>query len=174
MPQFPLSALSPRSRLWVFPSDTGLGEDAASALLGEVDAFLPEWAAHGRALRSGRELYENRFLVVAVDEDRSAASGCSIDALTRKMRELGRLVGSSLVDHSKVWYRDDAGIVRCVSRSRFRMLAESGAIGPETPVFDTTFSNLGDMRSRGLERPAGKSWHARLTRGAWERGRSGT
>jgi len=61
-----------------------------------------------------------------------------------------------------VWYRDGESRIRSVMRGEFRQLAETGSVGPDTPVFDLTASTLGLIRSGGLERPASTSWHARL------------
>lgn len=160
-----LAELPADSRLWVFPSTAPLEEENQTCLLEEVDDFLAGWLAHGRPLKAGRELRHGRFLIVAVDEGDASASGCSIDALVGRLRELGALFGTSFIDHSKCWYRDEVtGGVRCVSRPDFRALAESGRVGPETRVFDTTLTSLRDLRQRGLELPARKSWHAGLLR----------
>ena len=109
-----------------------------------------------------RALTRDEDRLVGLDERTTGASGCSIDALMGRLGELEREFGFGLTDASPVWYRDGEGHIRSVTREDFRKLADSGTVGPETPVFDLTASSLGPIRSSGLERPASTSWHARL------------
>ncbi len=160
MPRVNFDDLPSHGRLWVFPSSRVLSDDEAGALLEAVDDFLEGWAAHGAPLRSGRNWVEGRFLVVGVDEDAEAPSGCSIDALVNQLRALGSEIGADLVDHGPVFYRDEDG-VQSTSRADFRAMVGQGHVGPETRVFDTTLTRIGDLRETGLERAAGDSWHAK-------------
>ena len=125
-----------------------------------MDAFLDGWAAHGAPLLSARDLVEERFLVVGVDEDATRPSGCSLDALVNRLEALCEARGVSLLDHAPVWYRK-AGEVRMISRAAFRVLAREGSVGPDTHVFDTSLTRLSELRAGGLERPARESWHGR-------------
>ena len=100
MPRITFDELPDHGRLWVFPASRDLTISEAETFMGAVDAFLDRWAAHGVPLRSGRELRDNRFLVVGVDVDAEAPSGCSIDALVNQLRQLGKELGVTVVDHS--------------------------------------------------------------------------
>jgi hypothetical protein len=160
MPRIDFSAVPDHGRVWVFPSSRRLSDAEAARLLAEVDGFLGTWSAHGAPLLSGRELREGQFLLVGVDVDAETPSGCSIDALVGRLRETGRELGLELVEHTPVWYRE-GDEVRMVSRADFRALAASGAVEPETRVFDTTHTRLSALRTQGLERPARESWHGR-------------
>ena len=161
MPRVPFEELPDHGRLWVFPAGRGLTETEAEAVLGTVDAFLASWSAHGAPLRSGRELVDRRFLLVGVDVDAEAPSGCSIDALVNRLRALGADLGLSLIDHAPVWFRADSGDVRTSSRKEFRVLAGEGAVSPSVSVFDTSLTRIGQARAGGLERPAAQTWHGK-------------
>lgn len=161
MPRVPFDALPDHGRLWVFPMSRPLSGDERSTLLDEVDAFLERWAAHGAPLRSARELVEDRFLLVGVDVDAEAPSGCSIDALVNNLVGIARERGFTLTDHGPVRYRDGDEI-REASRNAFRDLARDGSLGPDVRVFDTTLTRVGLLRSGGLERPARDSWHGKV------------
>jgi hypothetical protein len=158
----PLADLPDDARVWCFGADPEPGPDTAGRLLEEMRAFVSEWTAHRKALRAGVAWRSDRFLCVAVDESAAGASGCSIDALSDRLRELERELGVSLLDAAPVWYRDAAGTVRSVSRETFRALAARGEIGADTPAFDLTVATLGELRAGRLERPVRESWHARL------------
>jgi hypothetical protein len=161
MPKVPFEELPDHGRLWVFPASRGLTDAEAETLLGAVDDFLAAWSAHGAPLRSARELVERRFLLVGVDVDTEAPSGCSIDALVNRLRALGTELEVSLIDHAPVWFRTEEGDVRTATRREFRALVGEGAVGPSVVVFDTSLTKVGQRRQGGLERPAGETWHAR-------------
>jgi hypothetical protein len=160
MPRIAFDALPDHGRVWVFPASRPLDGEEADRLLREVDAFLDTWVAHGAPLRSGRELRDGTFLLVGVDEDASAPSGCSIDALVNRLDALGVVLGVRLIEHAPVWYRD-GGAVRVASRAEFRTLAREGVVDPDTRVFDTTLTRLSALRADGLERPAREAWHGK-------------
>lgn len=161
MPLVPFDSLSEDSRVWVFAADPALDDDRSNRLLELVDDFLRQWVAHGEPLTCGRKWRDGRFLIVGVDQNATAyASGCSIDGLYRKLAEFRTQTGASLLSHDRVFYRD-AGAVRAVSRDEFGELAASGAIGPDTIVYDTSITSLGEWRQR-FELPAAASWHRAL------------
>lgn len=160
MPRIDFQQLPDHGRLWVFPASRPLGSEERDALLGEVDDFLDGWAAHGVPLRAARDLHEDRFLLVGVDQDASAPSGCSIDALVGRLRALGSRLDTVLIEHGSVWYRD-GGEIRSVGRAEFKALAASGKVTPDTPVLDTTLTRVDDVRGGRLERPARESWHGK-------------
>ena len=154
----------PESRVWVFGTDRKLDEAEVSVLLGAVDDFLPQWAAHGTPLRSRRAWLRGRFLVVAADVKAALPSGCSIDALVRVVQGVEERIGARLVGGAAVWYQDREGRVRRATRPEFRALGRSGEVTFETVVFDTSVTALGDVTAGRWEGPAGERWHAALLR----------
>ena len=130
-------------------------------LLGEVDAYLSQWKAHGAPLTTGRDWREHRFLTIAVDTTDAAASGCSIDGLFRVLQGLSGQLGTSLVGGGRVYYRDANGEVACVGRAAFGDLAVQGKITRDVMIFDTTVPTLGVWRER-FETPAAGAWPGAL------------
>jgi hypothetical protein len=161
MPRVPFDELPDHGRLWVFPAGRDLADAEAEAFLGAVDEFLSTWRAHGAPLRSARKLVERRFLLVGVDEDAEAPSGCSIDALTNRLRALSDQLGVSLIDHAPVWFRSPSGDIHTQARQDFRVLAKEGAVSAEVSVFDTSLTRVGQERAGELELPAARSWHGK-------------
>jgi hypothetical protein len=164
MPIVPFESLPDSSRIWVFGSDRPVTGDAATRLLAEVDQFLEEWRAHDQPLRCGRLWSDNRFLVVGVDQSDANASGCSIDGLFRRLQQLEREIGARLVGSGRVYYRDHSGVAQSVARADLDDLVARGELGPDTAVFDTSITDLGEWRER-FERPARKTWVGELLAG---------
>lgn len=158
MPPASFDALPGDARIWIFAADRPLEPGERERITGAVDGFLETWNAHGTPLRGAREWRYDRFLLVGVDESAAPPSGCSIDALVRVFKELERELDVALLDRSPVWYRD-GGRIECVSRSEFRELASSGAVGPETVVFNGSVTRMDELREGGWELLAGESWH---------------
>ena len=160
MPRVSFDELPPDARVWIFGAERPLVETERARVLDEVDAFIGQWAAHDVPLTTARALRYDQFIFVAVDERAAGASGCSIDALVRRMKGLQAELGVELVNHALVLYRDGADIAR-VSRERFVDLVESGSISQETVVFDNTVTTVGAVRDGRWELPAANSWHGR-------------
>ena len=161
MSLIPLNTLPDDSRLWCFGASRALDASRTERLFDSMRAFVSEWTAHRRDLQAGFDWLHGRFLI-GVDESRAGASGCSIDALTGHLRNLGAELNLDLLDSMPVWFRDPAGDIRMVSRADFSDLAAQGEVSAHTPVFDLTLTRLGDVRAGGLETATGCAWHRSL------------
>ena len=159
MPQTKFDDLPESARVWIFAAERPLTEAEQGRLLSEVDRFIDQWGAHDRPMTAGRELRYDRFLFVAVDQREVGPSGCSIDALVRQMKALELDLGVELVNHAPVLYRHGPAIER-VPREQFARLVAAGTVGPETTVFDTSLTSLGEVRAGRWETRAAETWHA--------------
>lgn len=148
--------LADDSRIWIFGISPPLDDARGARLLARVDEFRAQWAAHGQAITSGRDLIEGSFLVIGVDH-RSETSGCSIDRMFGLLQELELELGVRILDANRVFYRGGDGKVHTMTRTEFAENADQHTI-----VFDTIAERLGDVRSGKWELPAKDSWHARL------------
>ena len=161
MPITDFASLPDSSRAWVYGADKPLDSGATELLLEETDRFLTGWKAHGIPLHSARDWSDDRFLTVAVDQEREGASGCSIDVLFRTLKGLENQLGAKLVTSGLVYFRGKDGDIRAVSRDEFSDLAAKGEVDGKTEVFDLTVTTLGEWRSR-FRSLAEDSWHAAL------------
>ncbi len=150
------------ARVWIFGSERPLRIAEIEALRADLDDFIGRWTAHGADLRAATDVLEDRFVLVAVDEESAAASGCSIDAMVRHLAGVERHLELSLLDGSLVFHRDEDGRIVSRSRAEFRELARAGRVSGSTSVFDLTLRTLGEVRAGLLERAAADSWHRQL------------
>lgn len=161
MPVVPFTDLPADSQLWLFGAAADIDDVDEQRVLATVDQFLKTWKAHAQPLYAARDWRDGRFLAVAVDTSREGASGCSIDGLFRALKEIEGGIGTTLLDRSLVYYRDDAGFVHGISRETFTALAKSGDVGPETAVMDLSLTDVGAYRERFV-RKVKDSWHQSL------------
>jgi hypothetical protein len=161
MPATSFASLPADARVWVFASGRPLSATEASTMLAGIDAYLEQWQAHGMPLRCARDWRDDRFLAIGVDPTAEQASGCSIDGMFRRVRDLEQTIGARLVGGGRIFYRDAAGVIRGTTNAEFPALAASGHVTPETPVFDTTLTTASDWRDRFVRR-AGDGWTAEL------------
>ena len=160
MPRIPFDQLPSDARLWIFAAERPMAAAESARVLEETDSFINQWMAHGTPLTAGRDLRHNQFVLVGVDERAAGVSGCSIDALVRRMQQLESALGLELVNNGPVLYREGDAIER-VSRDRFAELAASGTVSPNTRVFDNTLTRVGDLLAGKWEVRAADTWHAR-------------
>jgi len=161
MPLVAFSSLPDDSRLWVFGSAEELSQESERVLLAAVDDYLSDWRAHASPLTAARDWRDSRFLAIAVDQRDENASGCSLDALFRVLRETESRIGASLLDNSRVYFRERDGSVHTTDRAGFTDLAQSGAIDSDSMVFDLSVPTVGEWRAR-FETAAANAWHRAL------------
>jgi len=159
MPLIAFDELPGDARLWTFATSRRLTEHEDVRLLAATEAFLAGWTAHQTPLAAAHEWRFHQFLFVAVDEAAAGASGCSIDSLTRFVRELERQLEVRFTDHGSVWFRASSGAIQCATRDAFQRLVDEGTVGPDTVVFDNTIQTVGALRDGRWEVPASRSWH---------------
>jgi hypothetical protein len=151
-------------RCWVFGSSKPLsdGTPVWAALGARLDRFFSNWQSHGQSVSGRWRIVEERFLVVLREPEGAEVSGCSIDSMVGEVKQLEKELETRLLDSSRIFYRTAEGPVDSVNRLEFKALAAEGRISPETEVFDTTLTNLSDLRPGVFSKPLKDSWHLRL------------
>ena len=161
MPLVAFSSIPDDARVWIFGSADELSGESEAALLAAVDDYLSDWRAHGSPLTVAREWRDGRFLAIAVDQRDENASGCSLDALFRVLRDLESRIGTSLLGNSRVYFRGQDDSIQVVDRAGFAELAQGGSVGSGSRVFDLSVQTVGEWRER-FEVDAAGSWHRAL------------
>ena len=67
------------SRVWVYQASRSFNSDELTELKEAFNNFITDWTAHGQDLKAGYEMRYNRFIILALDQSVTSASGCSID-----------------------------------------------------------------------------------------------
>lgn len=148
------------SKLWVFMAERELSPEEKELTIKNMNLFIPEWKAHGDELKAGFELINNQFIVVSVDETPAAASGCSIDSMTRFIKEIEKALGISFTNRMLVSYiENDKTFTEKLPT--FKEKVKNGEIKENTIVYNNSVSNLSDFWDNWMQ-PIQESWAAPL------------
>jgi hypothetical protein len=158
----PFEQMPGHARVWVYQSVKPLDAAAQAALAEALQQFTGGWDSHGIPLRASFRLLNGHFIVMAVDETAKDASGCSIDKSVHFVQELKRRFGLNLFDRSQQAFLVDDQ-VKFVEVKNLKAQVQAGAIGPETPSFNTLVNTVGQLQTEWLV-PAAKSWLVRYFR----------
>ena len=154
------NTLPQNSRIWIYQADKEFTRVEVDLLQENAIAFIEEWTRHGAALKGSFVLKYNRFLVLVVDESFANASGCSIDASVRFVKQMETLFSMDLMNKLNVTYKEGQTI-HLVNLSTFQEYAKVQKITSETIVFNNMVQTKGDLESL-WEVPAHQSWHRRF------------
>ncbi|NNF03194.1 MAG: hypothetical protein HKN17_01905 [Rhodothermales bacterium] len=148
--------------VWIYAASSALEPDAAAALERALDELVSAWSSHGRRVLGAHTLLDTRVVIVGAYVPDGTISGCGIDKSLHVLDEVAAEHGFDWADGLSIVYRASADRLAVCSRSEFRERAASGSVDTGTPVIDLSTRRLGDLRSNGIERPAGRTWHARV------------
>lgn len=156
----PLNDMPKSSRVWIYQSNRKWSDEETEEIQKIIHQFVENWAAHGTPLKASYELKYNRFIILAVDADYHAASGCSIDASVRVIQELEQKFGIDLLDKMNVTYKTGEFIAH-KSLIDFKKMAKEKAVNGTTIVFNNLVNTLEEFEDF-WEVPASESWHSRF------------
>ncbi|KFF14534.1 hypothetical protein N6B72_05805 [Chryseobacterium soli] len=145
-------------RVIIYPASRPLETKEAKVITEKLYDFLAGWAAHGKPLSSSFKIEKNQFIIICVDEEKEMASGCSIDALGKIMREIDAEYQLGLFDRMKASFVED-GTVKTLKLQEFKSKLRSGELSKEIEVFDFSKNTYLEFLSNFLL-PFGRSWAA--------------
>jgi hypothetical protein len=156
VPEFTLPL---HSRVWIYQSSRFLTPGEVNTAKDAAHHFLADWNSHGNALSAEIHVVENLFLVIAVDEAKAMASGCSIDKSVRLVKDLENSLGVSFTGRTTMAYIDEQDKIHLQHYADFKKEIESGKMKSSTLVFNNLISTLADLKNRWIT-PASESWLA--------------
>ncbi len=131
-------SLPDSSKVWLYQSQTEIPLDLHAEIQQKLNLFIGGWAAHGTELFGEATILENYFVVLAVDEAKVKASGCSIDTSVHFIRSLGESFQLEFFNRMHVLIETN-GIKEIVHFSELASHSESF-------IFDPMITNLGELR----------------------------
>lgn len=156
----PFDQLPEESRIWIYQSDRRFTDEEVAEIAVSLQDFIENWTAHGAGLEASFEIRYNRFIVIAVNQEVQAATGCSIDASVAFIQSLEQKYGVDLLDKMNVTFRTGEFISH-KNLTDFRRMAKDKAVTGNTIVFNNLVNNVAEYRD-AWEVPAFDSWHSRF------------
>jgi len=143
-----------QSRIWIYAAEQKLTNNQENYILKSISNHLNNWEAHKAPLLAGVTILENHFIIIALDETKNGASGCSIDTLQNKIQEIEKELSVSLLNRLNVFCRIDDEI-HCIPTAK---LAENA--NKETLFYDLTIQKKSEL-SNWLK-PVEEGWCASI------------
>lgn len=148
------------SRIWIYQSNRSFSQEELEEVQESLNSFIEEWTAHGSDLKAGYEIRYKRFIILALDQSQTSASGCSIDASVHFIQQLEKKYDVELLDKMNVSYKQ-GDFVAYKSLTDFKKMAKQKAVSKNTIVFNNLVANKGEYMEH-WEVLASESWHSRF------------
>ena len=155
-------SLPEESRVWIYQANRSFTEEELEEISEKLDAFIEKWTAHGSDLRAGYNIKYKRFIIMALDQNRNAATGCSIDASAHFIQKLEQDYEVDLMDKMNVSYKQGE-YVAYKTLTDFKQMAKDKAVSKNTIVFNNLVTNIAEFKEN-WEVPASESWHSRFVK----------
>lgn len=152
-----LGDMPPHARVWIYQADEPLDDKASNVMKNDIDLFLSGWNAHGKQLTAAGTFLYNRFLILAVDEQKAGASGCSIDSSVNFVKKAAKKFGVDFFNRRLLTYISQRGI----EQRELEVLPDlykSEEVKEHTPVFNNLVNTVEQLHNEWVL-PVSKSWH---------------
>lgn len=156
------NTLPEESRVWIYQANRSFNEAELEEIQNKLNVFIENWTAHGSDLHAAYQIKYKRFIILAVNQNMSNASGCSIDASVRFIQQLEQDYNVDLMDKMNVSYKQGE-YVAYKTLTDFRKMAKDKAVSKNTIVFNNLVANVGEFKEN-WEVPASESWHGRFVK----------
>ena len=108
---------------------------------------------------SSHVLFHNCFVVIAADEQKQAASGCSIDSFTKLFKAFGAQYNLTFFDRFSIAHKSNDEVL-ISNLDDFKQLIHDGHITQDTLVFNNLIDRRQDLFTK-WELPLKESWQKR-------------
>jgi len=134
-----------------------LTADEQSFLNQELLNFITDWTAHNVALSGSFEILHDRFLVIMIDENKTSASGCSIDKCFNFLKKMEAKLNVNFMNRLLLAYKENNEI-KMLPKSKFEDLLKAGQLNENTIVFNNLIEKKAELKTN-WQVPIKDSWH---------------
>lgn len=154
------NTLPEESRVWIYQANRSFSETELEDLKSKLNIFIENWTAHGSDLQAGYTIKYKRFIVLALNQNITNATGCSIDASVHFIQQLEKDYNVDLMDKMNVSYKQGEYIAYKTLLD-FKKMAKNRSVSKNTIVFNNLVNNIAEF-NENWEVPASESWHNRF------------
>jgi hypothetical protein len=156
----PFTSLPEESRIWIYQSNRKFSDEEMTTIESDLEAFLAIWEAHGTSLEASYVTKYNRFIIIAVNQEVQAPTGCAIDKSVEFIQQLEKKYSVDLLDKMNVTFKNGDFIAH-KSLIDFKKMAKDKAVTASTIVFNNLVNTIEEF-NESWEIPAEESWHSRF------------
>lgn len=156
----PFEALSPESKVWIYPSNRKFYPNEIEEIQSSVRGFIDKWKKEDTSFQASFEFKYDRFIVIAADDSESQLSVGDIDTSVAFILELQNRFEVVLLDKLNVCFKQGE-FVQYKDLKEFKKLIKQNSVSKKTIIFDNLVSNLEDY-SEVWEIPITESWYNRF------------
>ena len=147
------------ARVWVYQADRKLVAEEVMHLKKAAKEFTGQWTAHNNTLASSAEVLQGRFLILAVDENKNKASGCSIDSSVAFVKRMQNDFNINFLDRTQVAFSENGDVFTEPLNDIKEKIAQ-GKISRDTITFNNLVATKEEM-ARNWKTKVGDSWLAK-------------
>lgn len=143
------------NRAWTYIISRVLNDSELEQINVAGKHFVKTWTAHEQQLVADFSIFNKRIIIVRVNEDVTNASGCSIDKLTRFIKEIEVNFQVELLNRMLVAYQTGEAI-EVVHVSKIKNLITEQLISENTIIYNTAVANDNELQE--WEQPLKTTW----------------
>jgi hypothetical protein len=156
----PFENLPAESKIWIYQSNRKFSDEEITEIETDLVEFISNWSAHGTSLEASYQIKYNRFIILAVNPEVQAATGCSIDASVAFIQNLEQRYDVDLLDKMNVTFKNGEHVAH-KTLIDFKRMAKEKAVTANTIVFNNLVNTIEEW-NENWEVPASDSWHSRF------------
>tara|TARA_B100000575_G_scaffold268993_1_gene248328 strand:+ start:126 stop:614 length:489 start_codon:yes stop_codon:yes gene_type:complete len=139
--------LDPKSRIWIFSSVNELSELEKKHINKEVSKFLLLWEAHGNKIESSSYIIKSHFIFIIVNSNLASPTGCSIDKLYSKIKEIGNQLNLNFLSADQIPFKrnNSSKKIEFLKYLNFKNYVKNNQLNDECIVYDNSINILSQL-----------------------------
>ena len=121
-----------------------------------LEEFCQNWNTHGALMPTSFQILNQQIIVLAVDESKLGASGCSIDSSVRVLKEIEEGFNLNLRDQGKVSIKVSEEEICVLPALGIKSALSNSGIRSQQLVINPRLETIGDLEQMWI--PITESW----------------
>ena len=143
-----IKSFNPNSKLWIFQSLDVLDKEEIIFISKSIEQFILSWNSHGKEIKGTSFIIQPHFIFVVVDSSFTQASGCSIDSLFIKIKEIGSSLNKDLLKRNFIAFKPSSSErINFLSLIDFKNYIKTSILSSDFLIFDNSISVLKDLKN---------------------------
>lgn len=156
----PFDQIADESRIWIYQADRNLTVADQQTISTQLQDFCKQWAAHQVPLETSFKIFYDRFVILAVNENAHAPSGCSIDSSVAVVRSLEKELGINFFNRTEIAYLEE-GTLKTQDMQMLKKGIATGSQHLDILIFNNLISTKEQLTTNWLV-SLDRSWLARF------------